>query len=281
MTNDDLEQSITTLTTNIPGHMGVCAETIDGSQSISINADEVYPAASSIKIFVLFTLLARADANQLSLGERIELTAEFSKPGSGVLSHLDPGLCLSLKDLATLMMMISDNSALMMLLDYLGLAAINEQISGLELEHTKMGDWSNFETDYTDSLSFGQSTPREFVRFILSMRRDGLLSVASQQLFWDILRIQKYINPIRKHLPASPWAREFNMPETVWVASKSGCLDDCSTESGLVNVNTGGWAISVMLKDLPDVGADPDNTRESLISEVSLQVYNAWSPLFD
>jgi beta-lactamase class A len=207
MTNDDLEQSITTLTTNIPGHTGVCAETIDGSQSISINADEVYPAASSIKIFVLFTLLARADANQLSLGERIELTAEFSKPGSGVLSHLDPGLCLSLKDLATLMMMISDNSALMMLLDYLGLAAINEQISGLELEHTKMGDWSNFETDYTDSLSFGQSTPREFVRFILSMRRDGLLSVASQQLFWDILRIQKYINPITKYLPAKPIRR--------------------------------------------------------------------------
>ena len=161
------------------------------------------------------------------------------------------------------------------------LTTVAQEISRLGLEHTCIGDWSNFKETYVDSLSLGASTPREFVNFLLRMRRGELLPETLQETFWDILRIQKYIEPLRKFLPASPWAREFDKPEPVWVASKSGRLDDCSTESGLVNVNTGGWAISVMLKDLPDVGADPDNTRETLISEVSLQVYNAWSPLFD
>ena len=65
-------------------------------------------------MFVLFTLLVKAEANQLSLDERVEYQAGFAEPGSGVLVHLDPGLRLTLRDLATLMMMISDNSALNM-----------------------------------------------------------------------------------------------------------------------------------------------------------------------
>ena len=49
---------------------------------------------------------------------------------------------------------------------------------------------------------FGQATPREFVQFLLRMRTGNLLSPASQEIFWDTLRIQKYIEPMRKLLPA-------------------------------------------------------------------------------
>ena len=281
MTNHELEQAIVDLTTKTSGHIGVCAETIGGSQRIMFNADEIFPAASSIKMYVFFTLLVKVAANQLSLEERIDFTSASAKPGSGVLFHLDPGLRPTLKDLATLMMMISDNSALTMLMDYLGLDSINEEISRLGLEHTCIGDWSNFKQTYADSLSFGTSTPREFVNFLLRMRRGELLPEALQEIFWDTLRIQKYIEPLRKFLPASPWAREFDMPEPVWVASKSGTLDNCSTESGLIKVHAGGWAISIMTRDLPDLCSDPHNTRERLISDISLQVYNAWAPLFE
>lgn len=280
MTSVDLEQSIAEVARLPTGRVGICAETIDGRHLVEINADEVFPAASSIKVYVLFTLLAKAETGELALDERIEFTAEAAKPGSGVLFHLDHGLRLTLRDLATLMMMISDNSALILLTEYLGIDAVNTEIAGLGMQNTRFGDWRNFENDYSDTMAFGYGTPREFVHFLLRMRGDDLLSESSREIFWDTLRIQKYIEPLRRHLPASPWSREFGLPEPVWVASKSGVLDDCASESGFVNVNNGGWAISIMLRGLPFGDSAAIKQAEQLISQISLCVYEAWSPLY-
>lgn len=275
-----LETEIDAMADIPEGRVGVYAATVDGRERIALNADEIFPAASSIKIYVWYTLLARADAGELQLDERIEYHAAAARPGSGVLFHLDPGLRPTLKDLATLMMMISDNSALLLLTEYLGLDAINAEIEGLDLERTRCGDWRNFKTEYADSLRFGQGTPREFVTFLLRMRGDELLSPALRELFWDTLRIQKYIEPLRRFLPASPWSREFGFAEPVWVASKSGVLDDCVTESGFVSVDHGGWAISVMLRGLPSVDAEPKREAEALVARISRAVYDAWSPFY-
>ena len=49
-----------------------------------------------------------------------------------------------------------------------------------------------------DSMSLGKSTPQEFVSFLLRMSRGELLSEASTIIFWDTLRIQKYIEPLRR-----------------------------------------------------------------------------------
>ena len=261
--------------------LGICAVTIDGKHRFELNADDVFPAASSIKLFVFYALLTRVEAGKMSLGDRIEFRQDAAEPGSGVLSHLEPGLRPTLKDLATLMMMISDNTALIMLVDHLGLTAINREIQGLGLTSTHLGNWNNFRETYADSLGLSASTPRELAEFLLRMQRGELLSATSREIFWDTLRIQKYIEWLRKYIPANPWAREFGLPEPVWVASKSGSLDDCSTESGIVTVHDGGWAISIMIRDMPEVSTDPHDIGERLISEISLAVYEAWAPLFE
>ena len=275
----NIEQSIAELAELPDGRVGVCAETLDGSRHIAINADEIFPTASSIKMYVLYTLLVETDRHRVSLAERVELTGEVQRPGSGVLFHLDAGLRPTLRDLATLMMMISDNSAMIFLSRYLGLDTINREIERLGFEHTWLGDWSRFDTEYADSMKFGTATPREFTDFLLRMQRGELLEPASAELFWDILRIQKYILPLRRHLPASPWSREFGLPESIWVASKSGLLDDCACESGLVRVHDGGWVISIMIGDRPEIGRNPE-IGEDLVSNLSLAVYDCWAPLY-
>jgi len=279
MDDHGLEDSIVELIDNVEGLAGVCAATLDGSRRLAINADEVYPTASTIKMYILFALLAGNERGDLCLDDRIEFTRDAAQPGSGVLYHLEPGLRPTLRDLATLMMMISDNSALILLIAYLGLDTINDEIAHLGLEHTRCGDWSRLATDYADSPAFGTATPREFVDFLQRMHRAELLGAESTAIFWDILRIQKYILPLRRHLPASPWSREFDLPEPVWVASKSGMLDDCAGESGLVRVHHGGWVISIMIRDTPLTGRP--HLAEDLISNISLRVYEAWAPLFN
>lgn len=280
MTDTELEQNIADLAAKQDCRVGVCAQTLDGERSLDFNADRIFPAASSIKMYVFYTLLRMAEQGELALGERIELTAEAAKPGSGVLSHLEPGLRLTLKDLATLMMMISDNTALILLADRLGIDRINAEFSRLGHENSRIGDWGLFETNYEDSTFLGSASPREFVDFLLRLRRGELLQDDLREIFWDTLRIQKYIEPLRKLLPADPWARDFNQPEPVWVASKGGSMDDCLCESGFVGVNAGGWAISVMLDQLVDPYRDPDSRYERLISQISLGIYDAWAPLY-
>ena len=277
MLRQRIESAIEQFNTTASGKVGVYAATIDGDERVAIRADEAFPAASTIKIFILDALLARFDAGNASLAERLEFTSAFAKPGSGVLYHLEPGLRPSLRDLATLMMMISDNSAMLMLVAHLGLDRINDEIGRLGLEQTRLGDWSRFEETYADSMGLSRSTPREMGDYLLRMRRGEIRSAESTELFWDILRIQKYILPLRRFLPASPWAREFDFPEPVWVASKSGTLDDCAAESGFVRVNDGGWAISVMLRDMPEIVDEGFEKHERLISEISLCVYDAWA----
>jgi len=177
-------------------------------------------------------------------------------------------------------MMIRDNCASRMLTELLGVDSINTEIDRAGLEHTHFGDWSCFETTYADSMLFGRATPHEFVRFLLRLRKGELLSPVTREIFWDTLRIQKYIEPMRRFLPASPRAREFDFTESVWVASKSGLLDDCATESGFIRVRDGGWAISITIKNFPAIGSKPA-VGENLISTISLRIYEARETLFE
>ena len=270
-----LLRSIRSVGDSFRGRLGVCARTVDDAREIRLAADAIFPAASSIKIFVLYALLAVVERGMLRLDDRLEVVGSARQPGSGVLYHLTTGIRPTIRDLATLMMMISDNTAMLMLVNRLGRQTINDCIESLGLAQTRCGDWSRFATEYADSMSFGHGSPGEFCDFLLAMRRGELLGASSGTIFWDILRIQKYIEPLRRLLPASPWAREFGLPEPVWVASKNGALDDCCCESGFVYVAQGGWAISVMLRGLQ---AEEISRAERAISEISHQVYLAWSP---
>ncbi len=280
MIDEALAQTISGLTRDGGARVGVCAQTLDGNHRLAMAADAIYPTASSVKLFVLYTLLARAERGEFSLADRLELDSNQAQPGSGVLFHLDGGLRPTLKDLATLMMMISDNTALILLQNHLGIDSVNREIKRLGLTQTRYGDWRRFAREYADSMKFGTASPQDFTDFLLRMFRGELLAATSTALFWDIMRIQKYIEPLRRHLPVSPWSREFGLPESNWVASKGGLLDDCACESGLVRVRDGGWVISIMIADLPLIGKQPE-IGENLISNISQRVFETWGPYYD
>src|SRR5690554_1292957 len=87
---------------------------------VSVAATEPVPAASTIKLFILAALL---DSHGLS-GE-IELRPGDQVGGSGVLNSLSAGRSWSVRDLATLMIIVSDNTATNVLIDLLGVEFIN------------------------------------------------------------------------------------------------------------------------------------------------------------
>jgi beta-lactamase class A len=262
-----LERELAELCNGFSGVAGVAAQRLEDGAKLEIRAAETFPTASAIKIFVLY---------QLYLAERIELASEQKVNGSGVLSHLAPGLAPTLGDLAILMMMLSDNTATNLLIFRLGVDAINRAIDALGLRHTRLGGSVDFAALAADKSALGVATPGELARFLARLGNGELFAPPWTERMLDVLRIQKYIEPLRRELPADPYAREFGDAEPVWVAGKTGSLSGVRVDAGLITTPSARWSIAVMTKNGADARVTSDNEGVVLIARASRLIYDAW-----
>lgn len=106
----------------------------------SLNADEVFPAASLAKVPILVELARQlAEPGSVHTWEtRLEVPDAARVPSNGVLADLSSDLRPTLHDLAHLMITISDNTASNVLLDLLGMEAINAAMRELGLRETRL-----------------------------------------------------------------------------------------------------------------------------------------------
>lgn len=269
-------EALAELCRGFSGVAGIAAEHLGSGERLLVGADEPFPTASAIKTFVLYALLEQASEGRIDLAERIAIRDELRVLGSGVLLHLDAGLSPTLGDLATLMMMVSDNTAANALIERLGQSEVNQAIVGAGLGHTELRGRIDFQALAQDKSALGVSTPADLSRFFARLRRGELLDGTHTEKMWSILRIQKYIEPLRRELPADPYAREFGDPEPVWVASKTGSLSGVRCEAGLVHTPRAEWSIAVMTKHGADARVTSDNEGWSLVTRASRIVYDAW-----
>lgn len=267
---DSLHAALSALAAGFSGRAGIAATAIDGERSVAVNADELFPTASAIKVFVLYAL----HDSGLDLSERVVVRDKTL--GSGVLAHLDAGLSPTLGDLGVLMMMLSDNTATNLLVDRIGVEKINAAIRAAGLTQTELRGRIDFTKMSEDKAALGVATPAELVRFFVRLRRGELLSAEATERYLDVLRIQKYIEPLRRFLPANPYAREFGEEEPVWVASKTGSLAGVRVECGLVHTPDREWAIAVMTREGKDLRVSSDNEGILLVANASRIVFEAW-----
>ncbi len=105
-------------------------------EAASVNGEEVLPTASVFKVPLVVELYGQVERGEVSLDERYVLRDADKVPGSGILRELSEGLELTLSDLATLMMIVSDNTATDVILGLVGMERVNSAMRGLGLEKT-------------------------------------------------------------------------------------------------------------------------------------------------
>ncbi|MCC6716699.1 MAG: serine hydrolase [Acetobacteraceae bacterium] len=113
--------------------VGFSATHLASGQSVAINPGALFPTASVYKIAIMVELYRQVDAGKFALSDRLTLGDGQRVIGSGVLQKLDSGLAPTLRDLAMLMIIISDNTATHMLQELVGSANINATMRGLGL----------------------------------------------------------------------------------------------------------------------------------------------------
>jgi beta-lactamase class A len=130
----------------------------DNATEIDLDADHPVSAASVIKI-VFAVAFARAVAHgRLDPRERVEVPAELRLGGSGTAGFADAPL-VSLRDLALLMMTVSDNAATDVIYARLGAEAIADVLSDLELNNTRVrSDMTSAHRRVAAELGFPDTT---------------------------------------------------------------------------------------------------------------------------
>lgn len=208
-----LRASIERVTRSVNATWGIYVKSLETGEEIAINADAQMDTMSVIKIPLMVEVLEQVKAGKFGLGDTYTLAKEDVRPGTGVLRSLDAGAVVTVKDLVTLMNIVSDNTATDVLYRMVGgPEAVNARTRALGL--TKTGAPANARA-WFDALAaskdrdafhregkhpFGLSTPREIGTLLEMMERGTLVDKASSDLMLGALRGQLYRTRIPRYV---------------------------------------------------------------------------------
>ncbi|WP_327585362.1 class A beta-lactamase-related serine hydrolase [Nonomuraea sp. NBC_00507] len=237
------------------------AADIDSGREIDHGADEPLPTASMFKVPLLVEFCRQADAGLLDPTSRVTVTAGDRVAGPTGISAMLDDVTISLRDLAYLMIAVSDNSSADVLLGRVGMDAVNAMLarhgltatrvtqSAKELNESMRKDtghgWPYLDPDEVARLSAldparaNRSTPREMARLFGLIWRDEAASVASCAWMRTVLNMQVWPHRLASGFPY----------DDVAVSGKTGTLPTLRTESGVVEYPDGRrYAVAVFTR---------------------------------
>jgi len=100
------------------------------------NGEMVFPSASTRKISIMMAALAAVHAGKLSLEQKVTIEKKYQDNDSGTFQHLTPGFSISFRDALVMMIIVSDNTCTGIVVDHVGLEAIQRWCEGIGMTGT-------------------------------------------------------------------------------------------------------------------------------------------------
>ena len=132
----ELEGIVRAEAASVKGTLGVYIKHVESGEWVGLNENRRFQLASVFKVPLLLTLFKQADLGRVSLDDRVVLEGRMKTYGSGLLADMAPGLNLSVRDLALLMMARSDNTATDILYGLVTPEAVSSAVAELGLKST-------------------------------------------------------------------------------------------------------------------------------------------------
>jgi beta-lactamase class A len=208
-----LRASIERTSKSVNATWGIYVKSLETNEEIAIDADRQMETMSTIKIPLMVEVLEQIKAGKFKLSDKYIFAATDSQPGTGTIQRLDPGAVMTVKDLITMMIIVSDNTATEVLYRMVGgPAAVNRRMDTLGLAKTRAmnvpSTWfpalrgaASTEAFYRDGKTpFGLSTPREMGRLLEMIERGTLVDKPSSDLMLQIMRGQLYRTRIPRYI---------------------------------------------------------------------------------
>jgi beta-lactamase class A len=268
-----LADQIGALTKDFKGTVVLYAKNLRHGGAFEIGADTKVRTASTIKLPILAALESLVAAGKVKWDERIVLKPADKVSGSGVLGSLADNTELTVRNLAILMIIVSDNTATNLILDRITADAVNDYLDTIGLTVTRSnrkvrGDgtklaaptgWSKAgQKEENSKYGLGVSTPREMVKLLEMIHQGKIVSPEASKDILEIMKNQQVKDGIGRH-ELEEWT----------VASKSGSLDALRSDVGIVYTKSGPIAMAITVDGMSVTDYSPDNAGDILISKIA------------
>jgi beta-lactamase class A len=292
-----VQQTITTRSSAGLGKVALYAVQLNTGKAIAVDADLPVQTASVIKLAILYEAMEQVRAGKARWDEPITLHPGEPVPGSGVLTFFDTPVTLTLKDVLTLMVIVSDNTATNLAIDRFGIDPVNARMQALGLENTHL--YKKVMKPATGPMpadqpkfGLGKTTPREMATLMTyigecKLHQQGTAATPGAATFapmdetdrsvcavaLNMLKNQFYRETIPRYLEAVDTSENGTA-----IASKTGSLDAVRNDVAIVMGKSGPMVLSIFTYDNRDHGWTVDNEAEVTIAKLARQIVNTWSP---
>ena len=259
---EKLESGIAEIDRNLDGAMGVALLDLTDGRKFLLHANDVFPQASSIKICVLTELYHQAQQGKLKLTDLYTVNSADLVQDSDIMNGLTPGITkITLRDLATMMVAVSDNSATNVLIDRVGMDNVNAMLDRLGLSHTRLRR-KMMDLKAASEGRENVSTPAEMMSLLEALYRGKVLNQEMTDDFFKVLSTHK-----------DSWIPR-DLPDDLKIANKPGALEGVRNDSGLVFVEKRPYILCVMTTYLRR-----ERDGEEAISRISLAAWRMFDRL--
>ena len=257
-----LEATVHAQEQKLDGVLGVAILDLKSGQQLLLHQDEVFAQASSIKLALLAELYHQVQTGRLKPTDMYTVQSSDMVPDSDIFGGLTPNVTkLTLRDLSTMVVAVSDNSATNVLIDRVGIDNVNAYMDSLGMSHTRLRR-KMMDLKAAAEGRENVSTPREMVALLQHLYSGKLLGKDLTKDFFKLLST-----------PKNSWIPR-DLPAGVRVADKPGSLEGVRNDVGIVFVENRPFAICIMTSFLKN-----ERDGEKTISEISLAAYEMFDRL--
>lgn len=269
----DLGHQLVPLIEAHAGQVAVAVKHLDTGRSFFYQADRIMPTASLIKVAVMLEVYQQVEEGRISLSEPVTLRQEDKVPGSGILTeHFSVGARFPLRDAVRLMIAFSDNTATNMVLDRVGLAAVNKRMEAWGFAETKIHSKvfrrdTSLYPERSRRYGLGSTTAREMLALLEKLHHRQLVSAAASAEMLEHLKKCTDRDKFPRLLPAG-----------TTVAHKTGSVSDARNDAGILYTPGGPIALCVLTAGNRDTSWTQDNAGDVLCARIARVVYDVFNP---
>lgn len=250
------------------GQAGVYVKNLRTGKIVTINADTIFPTASIVKIPILTGILQKMQSGELNYDSEFVYKDSLYYSGSDILGSFKANEKILLKKLIMLMLTTSDNTASLWLQGLAGGGArINEIMDSMGLKATRVNSRTPGREGNRTNYGWGQTTPREMGAILEKMYKKEIFT---PELCERMMRC----------LGRNYWDEDeaiSQIPPTIEVFSKNGCVNASRSEVLLVNAPRNPYIFCIFTKNNEDQRWVHENEAWALARRVSFYLWEQFN----
>jgi len=263
-TDKKLQSKLQGVISGFNGNIGIYVKSLKTGKTVSINADTIFPTASIVKVTILLGLMDKINKGELDYDSTLTYKDSLLYEGEDILGSYKNDEKILLKKVMMLMLTTSDNTASLWLQSIAGKGTrINEILDSIGMKSTRVNSRTPGRENNRTAYGWGQTTPYEMGTIFEKIYRNEIFSPAACER-------------MMRCLGRNYWDEDeaiSQIPPTIEVFSKNGCVNASRSEVLLVNAPNNPYIFCIFTNNNKDVSWTHENEAWTMARKISKMLW--------